>query len=169
MKRLIAAGIACIMLTGCGNSSSSQESESSSQLPDYILALANDGYDCDLTQLNSNMMYGQIFDMVNNYEPYMGLSVRVKGNFQYYKDPAGKDYFSVFIPDAAQCCNQGIEFVLKGEHTYPDDYPQIGDEITVTGTFNAYDEYHAIYCQLLDAEIVSVVPAGGNENETQTN
>ena len=82
MKRLIAAGLACIMLTGCGNGSSSQESESSSQLPDYILALANDGYDCDLTQLNSNLMYGQIFDMVNNYEPYMGLSVRVKCNFQ---------------------------------------------------------------------------------------
>ena len=33
---------------------------------------------------------------------------------------------------------QGIEFVLAGEHTYPDDYPEVNDEICVVGVFDTY-------------------------------
>lgn len=165
---------AVLALSSCGqqqadplpSSSHSSSSEESSEIPDFLAALANDGFDCDLTQLNSNMMYGQIFDMVSNPDRYTDMTVRVTGNFNYYKDGAGKEYFSVFIPDAAQCCKQGIEFVLNGEHKYPDDYPADGEEITVTGVLNAYDEYHVTYLQLLDAEIVPLVKMGGTTNES---
>lgn len=155
MKRLTVLLIpALLLLSGCG---AADEASGESSLPDYIASLSNDGYDCDLTQLNANMMYGQIYDMTYNYEPYLNMSVRVTGNFNYYQDPAGKEYFSVFIPDAAACCSQGIEFILDGNYTYPDDYPEVGEEITVTGIFNSYEEYHVPYCQLLNAQIVPTV------------
>ena len=48
----------------------------------------------------------------------------------------------------------GIEFVWAGDHSYPDDYPKVNEEITVTGTFNVYTEGKSKYLQLKDAEVV---------------
>ena len=45
------------------------------------------------------------------------------------------------------------EFVLAGEHTYPDDYPKEGEEITVTGIFDIYEEDGFKYCQLINASM----------------
>ena len=42
---------------------------------------------------------------------------------------------------------------LAGEHTYPDDYPKEGDEITVTGIFDIYEEDGFKYCQLINASM----------------
>ena len=165
MKKFISLVLLTVFLTGCGstdiaiNPENSQQSATESEkimidgetVPND---LSNDGFDYDLTDLNANMMYGQVFDMVTNPDKYMGKSFKIKGLFSYYQDPAKKQYFSVYIPDAGACCGQGIEFILKGEHKYPDDYPEAATEITVTGTFNAYEEYAATYCQLVDAEIV---------------
>ena len=50
-------------------------------------------------------------------------------------------------------CTQGLEFVLAGEHTYPDDYPKEGEEITVTGIFDIYEEDGFKYCQLINASM----------------
>lgn len=60
-------------------------------------------------------------------------------------------YFSCIIVDATACCSQEIEFVLSGEHAYPDDYPEEGSEIVVQGIFNTYEENGYMYCQLKDA------------------
>ena len=32
--------------------------------------------------------------------------------------------------------NKGIQFQWEGNHKYPDDYPDLGTEITVVGTFS---------------------------------
>jgi len=174
MKKYICLFMTALMLTGCGEAvdpEKFQNNESSSQteiseavvqnktenIQETTVSLSMNGFDYDLTQLNANMMYGQIFDMTFNSEQYMNKSIRVTGYFSYYKDGAGKEYFSVFIPDAAACCGQGIEFILDGDYTYPEDYPEIGEMITVTGIFSAYEEYGVTYCQLLNAEIVPVV------------
>ena len=63
-------------------------------------------------------------------------------------------YFACVIADATACCSQGLEFVLAGEHTYPNDYPELGSEITVTGTFELYEEDGYQYCRLVDAEMI---------------
>ena len=42
------------------------------------------------------------------------------------------------IQDATQCCAQGIEFVPLEDYTYPDDFPEIGENICVTGVFDTY-------------------------------
>jgi hypothetical protein len=52
-----------------------------------------------------------------------------------------------------QYTKQGIEFILKGDHKYPDDYPQEGSEICITGVFGSYEEDGNTYYALTDAVI----------------
>ena len=111
-------------------------------------------YDIDLTVLDSTLCYAQVFDMVNYPENYTGKSVRMRGNMAYFSDEkTGGEYFAVIIPDAAGCCAQGIEFKLAGDYKYPDDYPELGTVITVTGSFDSYEELGNKYIELVDAKM----------------
>ena len=110
--------------------------------------------DLDLTKISGTVVYSQVYDMMMNPDVYMDRTVRMKGNFSYFQDPnTRQEYFATIIADAAACCAQGIEFVWKGEHTYPQDYPPLDTEITVTGTFSTYEENGFMYVQLVDAQV----------------
>ena len=77
-----------------------------------------------------------------------------KGLFSYYHDDStNKDYYACIIQDATACCAQGIEFVLTDDYTYPDDYPEPGEEICVAGTFETYMEADFLFMNLKDAWI----------------
>ncbi len=92
--------------------------------------------DVDLTKMNANMIYSYIFEMVVDPDTYTGKTIKVNGFFYtVVDDDTGERYFAVIIPDALACCKQGMEFKWLGEHTYPDDYPQQDQEITITGTY----------------------------------
>lgn len=109
--------------------------------------------DVDLTVLNSNMVYSTVYNMMTVPDDYIGKTVKASGVFDVYTDPdTGKFYFACIIADATACCSQGLEFVWKGEHSYPDDYPQVGTFITIGGEFETYEEKGATYCRLKDAE-----------------
>ena len=165
MKRMICLLCCGLLLTGCGStntqkiddliSAQEQSPDSASEVPKPTVAVpdaANGEYDVDLTTLDSNMVYAQVYDMVFGETDYNGKLVRAKGQFSYYQDPATKkDYFAVLISDATACCAQGIEFVLEGDHTYPEDYPELGSEIVIHGTFNTYEDETGAYVQLKDA------------------
>mgnify|MGYP002856058522 CR=1 FL=1 len=108
--------------------------------------------DVDLTTLSSTMVYSEVYNMMTTPDDYLGKNVKMAGNFAVYTDEAtGKVYFACIIQDATACCAQGIEFVLAGDYRYPEDYPNVNDIITVTGTFNTYEEDGWVYCTLLDA------------------
>lgn len=78
----------------------------------------------------------------------------MNGTFNvYYTEATNTYFFACIVQDATACCAQGLEFVLKGEHVYPDDYPELGEEITVTGVFDTYMEGEYEYCTLRDAEM----------------
>ena len=110
--------------------------------------------DLDLTGFDSNMVYATVYDMMFNGDNYLGQIIKARGSFGYYKaEETGKEYFAILISDASACCSQGIEFVLDGDHTYPDDYPALGSDLTVTGEFDYYTEGRGIYIQLLHADI----------------
>ena len=169
MKRMICLLCCGLLLTGCGStntqkiddliSAQEQSSASTSDVPNDVPKptvdvpdAANGEYDVDLTTLDSNMVYAQVYDMVFGETDYNGKLVRAKGNFDYYQDPqTQKEYFAVLISDATACCAQGIEFVLEGDHTYPEDYPEQGSEIVIHGTFNTYEDKTGAYVQLKDA------------------
>ena len=153
----------CLSLVGCGNSSTAGESvgnagktaqdavqtqsSGSTRTPETASA---ETVDVDLTKLGSTMVYSEVYNMMNTPENYMGKRVRMKGAFAVAQGD-DKYYYACLISDATACCAQGIEFVLREERAYPDDYPQEGTEITVTGVFDTYNEGERQYCQLVDA------------------
>ena len=112
-----------------------------------------EGVDVDLTKMSSTMVYSEVLNMQQHPDDYMGKIVRMKGPFNVTELDDNR-CFACVIKDAAACCSTGIEFVWAGEHSYPEDYPEVNTEITVTGTFNVYSEGNSKYLQLKDAEVV---------------
>ena len=124
-------------------------------------AQSADGIDVDLTKLSSTMVYSEVYNMMNAPGDYIGKNIKIKGQFAigyvYNTDGTPDEStarFACVIADATACCSQGLEFILTGEHTYPNDYPELGSEITVTGTFEVYKENGFQYCRLVDATLV---------------
>ncbi|MCR4954145.1 MAG: hypothetical protein K6A43_08740 [Treponema sp.] len=104
--------------------------------------------DLDLTKMSATMIYAEVFNMLIEPENYIDKILKMKGNFQVFTNEQNTErYYAVVIQDATACCQQGIEFIWAGDHAYPQDYPKIGQEITVTGSYKvAYTqddlEYH---------------------------
>ena len=119
-----------------------------------------DGVDVDLTVLSSTMVYSEVYNMLyNDPAHYFGKTVKAKGTFSIYQlvtdgvlqpDPVS---YACIISDAAACCAEGMEFVLKGDLTYPDDYPELGTEITVIGEFQSYEENGMTWYHLVNARL----------------
>ena len=119
-----------------------------------------DGVDVDLTVLSSTMVYSEVYNMLYN-DPayYLGKTVKAKGTFSLYQlvtdgvlqpDPVA---YACIIADATACCAEGMEFVLEGDYTYPDDYPELGAEITVIGEFQSYEENGMTWYHLVNARL----------------
>ena len=164
-----------VSLSACGSAKDTEIAASDNQIPNSSVsqnqttekssesapttvkpAQSADGIDVDLTKLSSTMIYSEVYNMMLSPDSYIGKTVKMKGQFSYYEDPETKaQYFACIIADATACCSQGLEFVLAGDHTYPKDYPELGAEITVIGTFNIYTENGYQYCGLIDAAMVN--------------
>lgn len=106
--------------------------------------------DIDLSVLTPTVAYSQIYNISYNPDSYIGKTIKVKGTFATY-DSGVKVYFACLVGDATACCQQAIEFVLAEERTFPDDYPAVGEEITVMGKFDLYTEGKNQYCYLTEA------------------
>ena len=122
------------------------------QSPENHTSDAADGeIDIDLTKLGSTMVYSEVFNMMSVPGEYVGKTVKMSGTFSLYEGET-RNYYACVIADATACCAQGIEFVRRGDYRYPEDYPAVGDPITVVGVFDTYHEGEDLYCQLIDAE-----------------
>ena len=131
-----------------------EEKDKKKESADTSENVGTEDVDYDLTEMNSDMVYATVYQMMVEPEQYEGKTIRIDGIYYISKDEAtGNTYHFCVIKDALACCAQGLEFVLAGEKTYPDDYPKLGSEITVTGTFQLYDENGTTYCHLVDAEM----------------
>ena len=116
--------------------------------------------DVDLTVLSSTMVYSEVYNMLyNDPAHYLGKTVKARGTFSIYQlvtdgvlqpDPVS---YACIISDAAACCAEGMEFVLEGDLTYPDDYPELGAEITVIGEFQSYEENGMTWYHLVNARL----------------
>lgn len=131
-----------------------EQAQPAEAFPDDEPSQSASNLDVDLTTLSSTMVYSEVYNMMYEPDRYVGKRIKMDGQFAVYEDPnTGAVYTACIIMDATACCSQGLEFVLAGEKTYPDDYPKLGSEITVTGTFQLYDENGTTYCHLVDAEM----------------
>lgn len=105
--------------------------------------------DLDLTKMSATMIYSTIFDMLVMAEDYIDKNIKLSGWFETYTDPQTDEmYYAVVVPDATACCQQGLEFVWKGNHTYPDDFPKPGQDITVTGIYKLIETDGVTYTYL---------------------
>lgn len=109
--------------------------------------------DIDLTRMSSTMVYSEVSNMMSTPENYVGKMVRMNGKLAVYKYPE-RNYYTCIIKDATACCQQGMEFLWAGDHKYPEDYPNEGDGIIVTGVFDIYYEGESKYVQLKDATLI---------------
>lgn len=107
----------------------------------------------DMTFMSSTVIYSEVLNMMTNPEEYAGKTIRITGMFATGEDDAGNLVVGCIIPDATQCCAQGVQFFWNGEHKYPDDYPQEGETITVEGVFDYEDAGYTILLKLTDAEL----------------
>lgn len=158
MKRLLCVlliALTLIPLAACGR-------EDTAQKPAAEDAKGTAAVDIDLTALSGIMVYSEVNSMISFPDNYIGKTVKMKGQFAVYQatDENGafipdQIYFACVIADATACCSQGLEFALVGEHTYPDDYPELGSEITVVGTFEPYEDSGCLYCRLGNAAFVN--------------
>lgn len=119
-----------------------------------------DGVDVDLTVLSSTMVYSEVYNMLyNDPAHYLGKTVKARGGFSIYQlvtdgvlqpDPVA---YACIIADATACCAEGMEFVPEGDLTYPEDYPELGAEITVIGEFQSYEENGMTWYHLVNARM----------------
>ena len=115
---------------------------------------STDGVDVDLTRLSSTMVYSEVYNMMYAPDDYIGKTIKMTGQFVYYEDTDTKArYFTCIIGDAMACCSQGLEFVMEGDLAYPDDYPELGAEITVIGEFQPYEENGMTWYHLVNARL----------------
>lgn len=102
--------------------------------PKSTVAADGTKVDFDLSEMNSNMVYSQVFNMMIEPEIYEKKTIRMKGNFAVYPNSPtanGGTSYAVIISDALACCQQGIEF----KWDFGDKLPKEGDIITVTGVY----------------------------------
>ena len=140
-----------------------QETQDEQQTPEEPeqTQTSADGVDVDLTILSSTMVYSEVYNMLYFYpEDYYGKNVKMTGQFNVYQwvDESGivadmPVAYACIISDATACCAEGVEFVLEGDYTYPDDYPELGTEITVIGEFQSYEENGVTWYHLVNARL----------------
>ena len=116
--------------------------------------------DVDLTVLSSTMVYSEVYNMLyNDPAHYLGKTVKARGTFSIYQlvtdgvlqpDPVA---YACIIADATACCAEGMEFVPEGDLTYPEDYPELGAEITIIGEFQSYEENGMTWYHLVNARL----------------
>ncbi len=151
MKKIIAiilTAIVCISFAACSKSNDSTKDETTTA----STTVQSDSVDLDLTQLSSTVVYSEVYNMTSSPSDYKGKTVKMTGNFnQYYDEDSDKTYNTVVIPDAAACCQQGLEFHLADGST--PNFEQ-GEEITVVGSFNIYTDGEYLYGFLDDAQLV---------------
>ena len=146
---LILTADGCSKKAATGNTENSENSSPSKS--------SGTAVDIDLTKMSATMIYSTVFEMVIDPDSYMDKVIKIKGIFRIFDNPnSGEPYFAVIIPDATQCCEQGLEFKWEGDHSYPADYPELEDEITVTGRFTVTEDNDGItytYLRVSDLQI----------------
>ena len=132
------------------------------------IADAKTDVDVDLTVMDSTMVYSTVYQMMADASSYLGKTVRMKGMYySSYDETTGVRYFFVIVKDATACCQQGLEFIWgDGSHVFPDEYPEEGSEVEVTGVFETYkdnpeDEFD--YCRLGNAKLVVLDSSSNNQ------
>jgi hypothetical protein len=154
MKKCAALLLALCLVALCAGCGKAPKKDGAKAAEEQISANV---VDVDLTTLNSTMVYAVVSDMMGSPENYIEKTVKASGLFNAsFYDATERYYYYVMIADAAACCAQGLEFVWKGDHSYPKDYPANQAKIEVIGKFKQYTEADVTY-SYLDIDDIKVL------------
>lgn len=149
--QMLCAMLLAFTVCGCTQTDNHNDENDSSVIQEDS---QNEEVDYDLTEMNKDMVYATVSQMLMDPESYVGKTVRMNGPFSVYTNMDYSVYYpACIIEDALACCATGMEFVVTGA-TYPDDFPAEGTYITVTGTFETYQEGDVSFCHINNAEMM---------------
>lgn len=139
-----------LILSGCGGKSPAEKNPAEKEEE-----ISKEEIDVDLTTHSSTIVYAEVYNMMANPYDYYGQVIKMRGEIATYRSEAdGLDHYGCLIKDATACCTQGIEFYLKETYSYPDDYPEVGTECSVVGTFDVTEDGNFLIISLKDADLV---------------
>lgn len=112
--------------------------------PDYEAPIgeADSSVDIDLCVLTDNMRYSMLFEIYSKPDNYLGKTVKINGTYRpYFDERTNKNYHYLMIKDKLACCENGIEFIWDdNSHAYPEEYPNEGDNLVISGKYSVYNE-----------------------------
>ena len=107
--------------------------------------------DVDLTKVNTNMVYVQVFYMMQKPEDYNGQTIRLPGVCTIMKNRVTQQRtYNCNVLDGTGCCAKMIPFKLADANAV---YPKSGEAITVTGKFQIVTENDKTFGVLNDAVV----------------
>ena len=112
------------------------------------------GVDLDLTRLSSTMAYAALTNVVTDPNPYLGKMIKIKGQFDAFRDRDGNFYCGVTVTDPTACCASGLDCLFKSKYEYPKDYPEPGSDVTVAGRFAIHQDGKKSVYRLVDADLL---------------
>ena len=96
-------------------------------------------FNYDFTKMNYNMISSLLFDFIINPKKYADKTVKMDGQFEtsVYE---GKRYFAVIKWDLTGCCPAGLDFEPPEDLNFPEDFPEKGTSITVSGVLKYQED-----------------------------
>ena len=150
--------ILLLLLTSCTKKAQTQTAQAPSEEASPVQTTsATPKVDYDLSDMNFTMISSFFFQMLIESEKYENKTFKIKGNFQTFEneeDPAALPYFSVIMNDVTMCCQEGIDFVWEGNHSWPADYPEQDQEITIIGKYIVTETDGMTYNYILASDIL---------------
>ena len=160
LKRMAPAALCLIMLfaVSCGSGQSSVSSEKKedktvAEQKKESVAEVQKGVkiDVDLTKVNTNMVYVQVFYMMQKPQDYNGQTIRLPGVCTIMKNKTTQQRtYNCNVLDGTGCCAKMIPFKLADANAA---YPKSGEAITVTGKFHVVTENDKTFGVLNDAVV----------------
>ncbi len=162
LKRMAptALSLCLIMLfaVSCGSGQSSVNSEKkedkavAEQKKESVAEVQKDvKIDVDLTKVNTNMVYVQVFYMMQKPQDYNGQTIRLPGVCTIMKNKTTQQRtYNCNVLDGTGCCAKMIPFKLADTNAA---YPKSGEAITVTGKFQVVTENDKTFGVLNDAVV----------------
>ena len=116
---------------------------------------ADKSVDLDLSTMSATAIYSEVSNMMTDPKKYVGKTIKVKGYYTVSIDPGtGERYTYCLIPDATECCQQGLLFKLKkGEASK---LPAENKKFVISGKFTLKalpEDKNATYVELENAKI----------------
>ena len=115
----------------------------------FVFSLTSCGVDFDLTNLDAHNAMSSLDLIRSNYEMNEGKTIKIKGEISNFTTNMGEHHL-VFIKETSHDHSDYIEFILKNP---PEEYPEGGTVITVTGKLSKYEYNGFTYYTLIDAKM----------------